>query len=265
MKIQSLFRAAILALTTVALLCACGEKGPEKPDSPDNPDNPSGPDTPAQTYFTIRTSEEEDPSMLLLSRGTDKVLTVRTNAKTNTEDWTFSATADWCHAAVSYTDNLVESHIAVSGDNWGGEDEYLWPRTCELTINIPGLYNKTLKVVQESNVYLRLYNYQNRGTVPPSGATAEFFVDTNLYDWQIENSLTWLKAVKKDHMTLQLSVVPRTDPNEPSRWGDIYLYSTKYNHHPESWEGPMVTFRAIEGNPDISGEDYEYGEEHSWD
>ena len=256
---------ALVLAPIILLFGACGQIQPDNPDNPDNPDTPSGPDIPAQTYFSIRSSEGENPTLLVMARNADKILTVKTNAKTDPDKWEFTTTADWCHAAISYNDHVVEYRISVSADPWGNESEYLWPRSCELTIHIPGLYKETLKVVQESNVYLRIGNYANKGTLPSSGAIVEYYVDTNLYDWKIENDIPWLKAVKKDRMTLQLSVVPRTDRADAGRYGDIYLYSSVYDHRPEYWEGPIVTFRAIEGTPDISGEDYQYGEGSLWD
>ena len=260
MSQKRFIRVAALAMGTL-LLCACPEI--DLPD--DGPDGPDGPDPPTQTFFSISSSGKENPTFLLLGWDSGQILKVRTNADTNPDEWQFSATAPWCHAAVTSTDYVVESSITVSADPWGKEDEYLWPRSCELTVNIPGLYKETIKIVQESNLYLRIGNYSYKGIIPPSGAPVDFFVDTNLYDWQIENDLPWLKAVKLDHMTLQLSVEPRTDGTGEGRWGDIYLYSTKYDHHPENQEGPVVTFRAIEGEADLSGDDYEYGDGYLWD
>ena len=213
-------------------------------------------------YFRFLLDNQPVPSTLLLDRnGIGPQIIVETNVTTDPNSWSVTSSEPWCYpTAVSYPSNA----IMLSGEVYGKNDP-LWPRTCELHVIIPGFYDGTFKVVQESLTFIELAGEPAEEYIlSPSGATTEFFIHTNLYDWKIENGNDWIKAEKADAMTLRVSAIPRTTAASSIRKGTIHLYSAALSERPAT-AGDVITLNFKEGDPDFSGEDYGYGDSHGWD
>ena len=218
-------------------------------------------------YLRILSDNTENPSVIVLDRDgwgdTAASLKIETNAKTNVSDWEVSCSEDWCHAVINSNAGATV-YIMLSADEYGTSSDLLWPRSCEVRIRIPGLYSGSVKVAQESKTYIETTDANLvKFKLSPAGAVREIPIYTNLYDWQIENGNDWVKAEKADRMTLRLSVVPRTGSAGGAREGTIYLYSASAAERPRS--GAVLTLVFQEGDPDVSGEDYGYGQGLGWD
>ena len=213
-------------------------------------------------YFRFLLDDQPAPSALMLDKnGVGPRIIVETNVTTDPNTWSVTCSEPWCyHTAGSYPSN----YIMLSGEVYGKNDP-LWPRSCELHVVIPGFYDGTFKVVQESLTFIELSGAAAEEYIlSPSGATMEFFIYTNLYNWKIENGNDWIKAEKVDAMTLRVRAVPRTQASSMARKGTIHLYSASLPEKP-STAGDFITLNFKEGDPDMSGEDYGYGDGHGWD
>jgi hypothetical protein len=212
-------------------------------------------------YFRVLSDELQTPSTLMIDRnGVGPNLKVETNAAADPSTWSVTCSEPWCFA----TAGGYPVSISLSAEAYGKNDP-LWPRTCELSVVIPGLYNGTFKVVQESVTFIELAGgVAEEYILSPSGAAKEFTIHTNLYEWKVENGSDWIKAEKVDAMTFRVSAIPRTQASSAARNGTIHLYSAALSHRP-STAGDFITLNFKEGDPDVSGEDYGYGESHGWD
>lgn len=210
-------------------------------------------------YFHFLSGNRQIPSTIMLDRnGVGPTIKVETNTATDPNTWSVTCSEPWCYVTTA------ADGIYLSGETYGKNDP-LWPRTCELRIAIPGLYNGTFKVVQESLTFIELAGgLAEEYILSPSGAVTEFIIHTNLYDWKIENGNDWIKAEKADAMTLRVSAVPSSQASSTARKGTIHLYSAALSERP-STAGDVLTLNFKEGDPDVSGEDYGYGESHGWD
>lgn len=220
-------------------------------------------------YFRISSDDRENPSVIILDRegrgGTAASLKVDSNVGTDPAAWSVTCSEAWCHAEINANAGFYK-YIMISADAYGTSSDSFWPRTCDVRIQVPGFYSGTVRVVQESRPYINTTTeHYACFTLSPAGAVREIPVYTNLYDWQIENGNDWVKAEKADRMTLRLSVVPRTDAAAPAREGTIYLYSSALAERPAIGSPGLLTLVFKEGDPDVSGEDYGYGEDHGWD
>lgn len=221
------------------------------------------------TYIRVTSDGQENPSVILFDRtgwgDTAASLAVDTNAETDPATWEITCSEPWCH----YTLNTNAGHIKyimLTADEYGSVTDYFWPRSGEVRIKIPGLYDGSFRVVQESRPYMTTpYEYQFPFLLSPSGAVREVPVFTNLYDWKIDNENDWVVAEKVDRITLRLHVIPRTDPSAPAREGVVYLYSASAKERPRLGVPGLLPLYFTEGAPDISGEEYGYGDNHGWD
>ena len=212
-------------------------------------------------FFRVLSDGQQTPSTLMIDRnGVGPNLKVETNATADPSAWSVTCSEPWCFT----TAGGYPVSISLSAEAYGKNDP-LFPRTCELRIAIPGLYNGTFKVAQESVTFIELAGgVAEEYVLSPSGAAKEFTIHTNLYEWKVENGNDWIKAEKVDAMTLRVSAVPRTQASSAARKGTIHLYSAALSQRP-STAGDFITLNFKEGDPDVSGEDYGYGEGHGWD
>lgn len=152
------------------------------------------------TYIRVTSDGQENPSVILFDRtgwgDTAASLAVDTNAETDPATWEITCSEPWCH----YTLNTNAGHIKyimLTADEYGSVTDYFWPRSGEVRIKIPGLYDGSFRVVQESRPYMTTpYEYQFPFLLSPSGAVREVPVFTNLYDWKIDNENDWVVAEK---------------------------------------------------------------------
>ncbi len=212
-------------------------------------------------FFRVLSDDQQTRSTLLIDRnGVGPNLKVETNAAADPATWSVTCSEPWCFVTVGG----YPVSISLSAEAYGKNDP-LWPRTCELRIAIPGLYNGTFKVAQESVTFIELAGgVAEEYVLSPSGAAKEFTIHSNLYEWKVENGNDWIQAEKVDAMTLRVSAVPRTQATSAARKGTLHLYSAALSGRP-SKAGEFITLNFKEGDPDVSGEDYGYGESHGWD
>ena len=241
------------------LLCACPEVEPITPEIPDEPENPDPPVTPEEKYFRLKRYnfntgfyDLEPPTLFVFDHtGQDFVSLM---VETNVDDWTVTSTEPWCKPVKG------GGMLAMSADPYGSAHDQLYPRSCEVRIKAGNVYEGVIKVGQESCPFIYTPRYKYEYFLPASGASLDIFVVTSLYDWQIKNENAWLKAEKINRTTLRVSSVP--DASAQKRSGEIVLFSVGDSepHYSRRW-----TLKLTEGDPDLTGEGYEYGNNLGWD
>ena len=244
------------------LLCACPEVDTAGPDGPDGPDEPAGPETPTGDYFRLKAYNIETgnhdldpPELFIFDRKGDTFTALM--AETNIVDWTVTSSESWCNAR-------RESYwVAISAEPYEAESgQYLYPRSCEVRIKAGTIYDKVIRIAQESRPFIHTLRYQSEYQVPPSGASIDVYIITSLYDWQIQNGNEWLKAEKVNRTTLRVSTTP--NGSREKRTGDITLFSIA-DKVPNPASLAVCYIRFTEGDPDLTGDDYDYGDNLDWD
>ena len=255
-----------LAAILIALWPACNppQQDPENPGTEVvDPENPNPQDPPAEYYFKMVSgyNQAEVPDTPVFNHRGGGVFYL-IDVESNVEGWTAKGGADWCSINAYAGGKKGQINLYVHPYQVSGI-AYPYPRTCTMTIQAPGVFDKTLVIGQESeSTYLYTApNQQTQYTLPASGATVDIPVLTNLVDWKIINETGWIKAEKINRITLRVSVVPANTPQPRS--GKITLMSIA-NGQVGSYDTPWE-INFTEGEPDVSGDDYDYGDGIEWD
>lgn len=244
------------------LLCACPVKvDPPGPDGPGGPDGPETPGNPDQPFFKIKAYNYESgnhdldpPELFVFDRKGDTFSSLL--VETNIDDWSVSSSESWCNAR-------RESYwVAISAEPYETSTGFLYPRSCEVRIKAGTVYDKVIKIAQESRPFIHTIRNQGEYLLPPSGSPIDVYIITSLYDWQIQNNNEWLKTEKVDRTTLRVRTVP--NGSQEKRSGEVRLFSIA-DKEPNPATLAVCYLKFTEGDPDLTGEDYHYGDGINWD
>ena len=220
-----------------------------------------GSEPPAQDYFTLKTLSGKETDLVLMSREGGQT-SLMFNTSLQSGEWNLEVEeADWCKV---YLDGSL---IRMEAEPYGEKYEYLYPRTCKATIKSSKLPDVSFTLAQESYQILRTLNYISSYTLSPSGAPLDVFIYTNYYQWKVRNNSDWFTVEQPDRMTLRVRATPKPEGDTQVRTGSVTLYSAAW---PEEdletiYWNKTVKINFSDGDPDLSGEDYNYGDNKNWD
>lgn len=263
MSLCKLFRAAVV-LPAILLLCACPQVDPVNPggpDGPDGPDTPENPDTPAGEYFRLKQynyetgrHELDPPELIVLGPMGDDFAAMM--VETNIDDWSVTSSEPWCKA------EAYSGMLSIMAEQYGTGNQQLYPRSCEVRIKAGKVYDSVITVAQESSRYPLIYTPGNWSeyTLPSSGAPLDIYIIATAYDWQIRNPHDWITAEKINRTTLRVAAIP--GETQQKRSGEIIVFSVA-----DAEPKPLryCTITLTEGDPDLTGEGYGYGNNLGWD
>lgn len=220
-----------------------------------------GSEPPAQDYFTLKTLGGKETDLVLMSReGGQSSLMFNTSLKS--DEWNLEVEeADWCK--VYWDGSLIRMEV----DPYGEQYEYLYPRSCKVSIKSSKLSDVSFTLAQESDTELRTLYYINQFQLPPSGTPLDIFIFTNFYQWKVKNDSDWFTAEQPDRMTLRVRATPKQEGDTQVRTGSVTLYSAAWSEEDLEYIywNQIVKLYFSDGDPDLSGEDYEYGDKQDWD
>lgn len=256
--------AILLALGVVPFSCTPQQPAQNQPtDQPEDPGTDPGDDPgtdPEAPSFVITNMSGKELDMFLQERTPlDGAVMVKTNLKN--EEWEVSGGADWCR--VTREGTLIRLNI----DAYGDAHEYLYPRSCKLLFKANGMEDRTFVVAQESDTRIGAYSYQSEFTLSPTGAPLDIFIYSNFYRWKVINHNDWFDTEQPDQVTLRVKAHPKAEGDKTTRSGKIILMSAAWNEEDiETFYYNRVSYMYFkDGAPDMSGEDYEYGDHKDWD
>ena len=256
---------SVFLLGALSLSCKKIPQGPDGPDNPSGPvtpDNPDNPDNPGADYFKLvsiyDSSKEADTFHIVgYEAGSDTYL-VQTNLKA--EQISAVSDADWC---VPVYDG---DRLKVEYSQYGEKNQILQPRSCTVEVTAGTVYHKTLTLVQQSHHFkLGTFTYRNQFQLPANGEPLVIYIDTSLWDWQIENPTDWIEAEHVDRNTLRVAAKPKAGGSQDKRNGIVYLYSVTEKVFDTYTEGAAYKLYFYDEDPTISGEEFGYGDHTDWD
>jgi len=261
--------ALLLALGVVPFSCTPQQPAQNQPtDQPEDPgtdpeEDPSidPGDTPGtDSEFVITNMSGKELDMFLQERGPlDGAIMVKTSLKN--DEWEVSGGAEWCR--IKREGTLIRLNI----DAYGEAHEYLYPRACELLFKAKGMKDKTFVIAQESDTRIGAYSYETEFTLSPTGAPLDIFIFSNFYRWKVINHNDWFDAEQPDQVTLRVKAHPKAEGDKTTRSGRIILMSAAWKEEDiETFYSNRVCYMYFkDGTPDMSGEDYGYGDHQDWD
>ena len=199
--------------------------------------------------------------LVLMSReGGRQELMVSTSLKP--AEWSLEGGNEtWCK--VYWDGSLIRMEV----DPYGEQYEYLYPRSCKVSIKSSKLSNVSFTLAQESDTELHTLYYRNQFQLSPSGTPLDIFIFTNFYQWKVKNDSDWFTAEQPDRMTLRVRATPKQEGDTQIRNGSVTLYSAAWAEEDLEYIywSQIVKLYFSDGDPDLSGEDYEYGDKQDWD
>ena len=199
---------AVLYAALLLSLAAC-DKTPKPNPAPDpEPPAPVGP------YFK---ADLPDECVINMDQGA-----VAWKVETNITDWTVSSSETWCKATPKADQIWLEVENYDARDE-NGFEAYDPPRICTVTVQAGTVFNKTIKLVQQTHTIIdfpqRTYsmNYdwildEPSGMVvllSADGQTRELVVQSNAYRWIPTTEASWLKVECLNNSTLKLTSTAR--------------------------------------------------------
>jgi len=180
--------------------------------------------------------------------------------ETNIPDWTVESSADWC--AVSKGENqfsIIPTRYEVKNDD--GIIQYIAPRLCTVTVRAGTVFNKTLKIAQQTWTYCTFLESEHVGYVlalSSDGETHDVLISTNVYFWNASTDADWLTLKRIDNGTLRVTSSPRVESVTTPRSARVVL-TTPHDLV------ELDDFTVVDGEPGLSGPDYGYEEGTEWD
>ena len=83
----------------------------------------------------------------------------------------------------------------------------------------------------------------------------------------MRNNSDWFTVEQPDRMTLRVRATPKQDGDTQIRNGSVTLYSAAWSEEDLEtiYWNKTVKINFSDGDPDLSGEDYDYGDNKNWD
>jgi len=253
---------AIAAIMLAA--AACELPDPDNPNGseinkPDKPDNPDNPDTPSGPYFKLLNSLDDpvaEGQEVIFNRDASGTTFI---VQTNIDDWNATASEEWCDVHTDENGNLV-----VLTPEYGEWNEMLPPRIGIVTVTASNGFKRTIYIIQQSSTYIDFPRlefdnalWSKKLPLAPAGETVDVLILTNSYRWIPSTDVSWLKLDVVDISTLRVTSYPDSGSGSGRR-GTVTLTVA-------SDQTNKVSFVVVDGNPAITGIDYEYGERSDWD
>lgn len=255
---------ALLCASLLLSAAACDK--PPKPDPAPGPTPNPTPDPdpkPAAPYFRADLPAE---CVINFDQGV-----VAWTVETNITDWTVSSSETWCKATPKAEQIWLEVENYDARDE-NGFEAYDPPRICTVTVQAGTVFNKTIKLVQQTHTIIdfpqRTYsmNYdwildEPSGMVvllSADGQTRELVVQSNAYRWIPTTEASWLKVECLNNSTLKLTSTARPETESEARTATVKLYV-------ETDELNYVTFQVQDAPAKVGGPDLNYGDHTDWD
>lgn len=240
--------------------CGGGDDDQPTPVTPDKPDNPTAPYCKGSFSDVVVLSKNELGPMIYLD----------TNIPLENISLSVEPGGEWLHPEIDdFQNGEYNRTITLHNDGYANKNEYgdkIYEhyRTAILRIKAGTVYDKRVTIVQEGNIilntYIKLY-YGNVLYMNPTGETKDVKVITNCYSWTPSTDADWVTLVKKDDRTLTVTTKPRAAGNDKKRVAEITITNDKVD-----WQKDETQFKVADGDPNISGENYNYDDEITgWD
>ena len=239
---------------------------PENSDNPENPGNPSNPGTPTGPYckasfgdIVVLSKNELGPQIFLNTNIPLKNISLSVEPG---GEWLRPDINDFESGEYNRTINLRNDGYDSRNEN--GDKIYEHYRTAVLRVKAGSVFDKRVTIIQEGNInlntYVQLYQsgvlYMN-----PAGETKEVKVVANCYSWTPTTEADWVTLTKKDNHILIVTTAPRAADSDKKRVATISITNDKVE-----WQKDETLFKVADGEPNISGENFNYGDEISeWD
>ena len=245
-RIPSLLLGAALLLSAAGACQKASKPGEGGQGGGQNPPAPTGP------YF-----KADLPDEYVLNRDPGAVSWI---VDTNIPDWTVESDEAWCKATAKTNEVWLDIEEFDAREE-NGAYKYDPPRTCTVTVKAGAVYNKTFKIIQQTNTIISFPEaVANILTVelPADGGTAEVLVWSNAYHWTPTTDASWLTVTRKDAATLKVTSTPRSDGETEARSTKVIVYVT-------SDEFVDNQFTVVDAPARVGGEGYDYGDHTDWD
>lgn len=248
---RTFFRMATAALCAALLLSLAGCEKPDKPNPNPTP-NPDPEPKPTAPFFKADLPAEWVSNV----DGYGTTFGIETNIP----DWTVSSDAEWCSVTKNENNFVIQpSRYEVKNDE--GAIEYVAPRVCTVTVKAGTVFNKTIKVAQQSWTFSAFLESEKNSyvlTLSPDGETHDVLINTNVYFWQASTEADWLTLQRVDNGTLRVTSQARPESVTNPRSAKVTLIT------PHDLV-VLDDFTVVDGEPALSGPDYGYGDGTGWD
>ena len=178
----------------------------------------------------------------------------------------------WCQANIRQEQGVENSLVieitsqTYSRDDGMGQPLYEPYRTATLHITYGSFINKSIKIVQESNIMLLTeldYTSASVLRLSPTGETTEVKVLTNCYSWTCLTNDNWITVTKKDAATIVVTSTARPESQTEKRQAEITVMSNKFI---DGLMPTMVKIQVTDADAGVSGDNYDYDENVTeWD
>ena len=197
------------------------------------------------------------PDEFLLDYGKhDHTWTVDTDIK----DWTVTSDQAWCQCQ-AVANGLLIIVDAYEEKDAAGNDLYLPPRVCTLTVKAGTTFNKTVKIIQETHLEMVLPEAENgmlSFELSPDGGSREVVVRCNAYGWTASSEASWLSFERKDNATLLVKSAARGENETDRRSAEVKVYIP--NEPKIYWY-----FTVSDAPTTFTGVNLDYGDHTNWD
>lgn len=238
-------------------LCACTEI--DRPD--DGTAGTETPGTPAGDYFRLMINlSTEVPDNHEVVFNTDATGT-NFIVQTNLESWDISSDAEWCRVEKTEETPSSLATAVILVDDYDG----VAARICSVRVKAGTLFDKTIRVVQQGNVFfyytddftwnLSLFSYVLG--ISSAGEEKDAHIITNCYRWVPTCDASWLTVSRKDQVTLHLISQPAS-AGEGTRSAKVTITDTNDDFK-------SISFTVMDNDGLLSGYDYDYDDTEPWD
>lgn len=246
---RTIIRMATTALCTALLFSMTGCEKPEKTNPSPDPNPEPKPTTP---FFKADLPAE----WVCNVDGFGTTFQVDTNIP----DWTVTSDADWCTVTKNEKDFVIKpSRYEVKNEE--GNIEYVAPRVCTVTVKAGTIFNKTIKVAQQSWTFSAFLESEKNNyvlTLSPDGETHDVLINTNVYFWEASTEADWVTLQRIDNGTLRVTSKARAESVTEPRSAKVTLITP----HDQV---VLDDFTVKDGEPTLSGSDYGYENGTAWD
>jgi hypothetical protein len=244
-------------LTATLASCSGGGGGAGEPDDPGE----QPPVNPTDKYCTT-----DMPDVWVFNKDASSTgFTLQTNLEAS--DFNVTCSEAWCTAQVQPTAMENTKRLVVNATEYDVRDAngiYVYdpPRTATMRIIGSGVFDRTITIVQNTNVIISTPLLPNTGFgdilhLSAAGETQEVTVSTNCYSWKAVTNAAWLTVSRKDNVTLVVTSTARTGDTPRSGTVTIINESDELNDR--------HTFTVADKDAVLTGNDYQYGEGTDWD
>lgn len=238
----------VVCVVLAMLACGCQKKplpnqGQEQQEKPEAP------------FFRLTGNNDISEAVFNLDSQGRKIY-----VETNIAEWTAESNADWCK--VEKEDNcfwIKPDRYEVKNEE--GNKQYPGPRVCNVTVKAGTVFNRTIKVAQQSWTFFSFPESEKNLYVlnlPADGGTYDVQISTNVYYWEASTEADWLTLKRIDNGTLRVTSKARAESVTEPRSARVVL-TTPHD------QVEVNDFMVQDADPILTGSDYGYEDDTAWD